>query len=188
MQLYLTVALRGADPTALTAEYALRRHLGFADQITALRRLTLWRFDLAEADQDAARRQAAAWVTQSQLFVNPNQHSYELLDPAQADSRPAPERQVWIAVQDEPDLDGAAATRLVRERLGGTALREAHRATVWQLELAGELAPARRQTIAEEVAVARGRRHGLLANPHCQSARVFAGATPAAVGRALWLG
>jgi phosphoribosylformylglycinamidine synthase len=185
--LFLTVALRGADPTALTATYAVRHRLGLGSEIAALERLQLWRFDVAAPSVAEALDRARGWVTQSQLFVNPNQHVYRLEGAGEA-TRPAVVDGVWIAVGDRPDQEGVAATRLVRERLGGTALVEARRAVVWQLRFAPGVDTARRRACAAEVAVARTRQRGLLANPHYQAAHVVDPPTPAAAARALWDG
>jgi hypothetical protein len=184
--LYLTVRLRGADPTALTAAYALRHRLGLDEAVRGLSRVQLWRFELAAADPAWAQEQVRTWVTQSQLFVNPNQHAYELTGADHVAGQPAPAHEPWIVVTDEPDLAGEAATRLIRERLGGTVLRAARTATIWRLELVPALAAARRTGLAEAVAVARGRTAGLLSNPHSQTAAVFVAATPALVGARLW--
>jgi len=184
--LYLTVALRGRDPSALTALYALEHHLGYGAALRGLRRLQLWRFELDGSEADEALSRVGAWVTRSQLFVNPNQHTHELVVESRSTGARAAPHQPWIVAANEPDLEGEAATRLVRERLGDRTLQRAQKAVVWQLELDPTLPGERWLEIAEEIAIARGRRSGLLTNPHCQTVRVLSRASASLAGASLW--
>ena len=185
--LYLMVALRGADPTALTAAYAMRHRLGLDASIADLARMQFWRFELEASSDARAVEEASSWVTQSQLFVNPNQHTHELVAAdAAAARRPAPAHEPWIVIRNEPDLDGEAATRLVRERLGGLSLVTAQKAVIWKLGLDPTLSAERCLELAEQVAVAQERSRGLLGNPHYQTVHVIPETSPGAAGNLLW--
>jgi hypothetical protein len=191
--LALTIALRGADPTALTAEHALCNRLGYASVLAALERRDFWRLAVESSGMAEALTLAGSWVTRSNLFVNPNKHIYELAatrGTARAASRGpggrGSTRTAWVVAWSEPDIDGEAAVRLIHTRFGGRELIGARRATVWMLRFAPGVEPARTLKLADEIALARTRTRGLLTNPHLQSMAVVRASSAAAAAALVW--
>ena len=167
--LVLTVELKSADPVALTAAHALTHRLGFGKILAELRRVDLWRLRVEAAGIPDALALAGSWVTRSNQFVNPNKHVYELsVRGGEASGNRGSGRVAWVVATSEPDLDGEAAVRLVRDRFGGRELVEARRAVAWMLRFAPAVKPADVRRLAESMAITRTRSRGLLANPHFQ--------------------
>jgi hypothetical protein len=167
--LVLTVELKSADPTALTAAHALTHRLGFGKVLAELRRMDLWRLRVDAAGIPDALALAGSWITRSNRFVNPNKHVYELsARGGESSAGRGPGRVAWVVATSEPDLDGEAATRLIYDRFGGRELVEARRAVAWMLRFTPATNPGEVRRIAEAMAVARSRTRGLLANPHFQ--------------------
>jgi hypothetical protein len=181
IDLTLTVARRGADPVALTAEHALTHRLGFGGALAELARRDLWRLRLEASGVAEALALAGSWVTRSNVFVNPNKHVYELAA-TNASDRPARAsgRTAWIVAWSEPDLEGESAVRLIQTRFGGRELVEVRKALVWMVRFGAGVDPEEIKRRAEEIAVARSRLSGLLTNPHFQSVAVVRGADPRA--------
>lgn len=187
--LTLTVALRSADPTALTAAHALTHRLGYADVLAELERRDLWRLRMQAAGMADALALAGSWVIRSSLFANPNKHIYELAATrggSGATTARGSSRVAWVVAWSEPDLEGEAAVRLIHARFGGRELESVRRAVVWMLRFTPSVDPARVPRLADEIAVARTRTRGLLANPHFQSVAVVRAPSPAAAGAAVW--
>jgi hypothetical protein len=189
--LALTVELRSADPTALTAAHALTHRLGYGKVLAELRRMDFWRLRVEATGIADALALAGSWITRSNRFVNPNKHVYELAarggegTSGAAVSRGSG-RVAWVVARSEPDLDGESAMRLVHARFGGRELVEARRAVAWRLRFAPHVDPSEVPRLAEHMAVARSRTRGLLANPHFQTvAIVRALASPEAVAE-IW--
>ena len=169
--LTLAVELKSADPVALTAAHALTHRLGFGKVLAELRRMDLWRLRVEAAGIPDALALAGSWITGSNRFVNPNKHVYELSARGGEGAGSAGRgsgRVAWVVATSEPDLDGEAAARLIRDRFGGRELVEARRAVAWMLRFAPAVNPAEVRRLAESMAVARSRTRGLLANPHFQ--------------------
>jgi hypothetical protein len=184
IDLTLTVALRGADPVALTAHHALTHRLGFDGVLLELGRYRVWRFEVSAAGVADALVLAGSWITRSNLFVNPNKHVYELGAAVGGEGgRGGPRgssRVAWVVVSREPDLEGQAAVRLIGARFGGRELALARQVLVWRLRFAPGVDPAEVPRLAGEIAVARARTRGLLSNPHFETAAVVRAASPAA--------
>jgi hypothetical protein len=173
--LLLTVELKSADPTALTASHALTHRLGFGKVLAELRRTDVWRLRVEAAGIPDALALASSWITRSNRFVNPNKHVYELSARGGEGSGSAERgsgRVAWVVATSEPDLDGEAAARLIHDRFGGRELVEARRAVAWMLRFTPAVEPSAVRGFAEEMAIARSRSHGLLANPHFQSVAI----------------
>jgi hypothetical protein len=183
--LTLTVALRGPDPTALTAFYALTHRLHYAGRLAAIERRDVWRLRVEASGIAEALAYAGSWVTRSNRFVNPNKHVYELAagrgpgTAAGAGGRGSG-RVAWVVVWSEPDLEGQAAMRLVHTRLGGKELQGVARAEVWMLRFGASVHPVDVLQLGGEIAVARSRLRGLLTNPHFQSVAIVRAASAAA--------
>ena len=76
-----------------------------------------------------------------------------------------------IKVTDKEDLVGRSMRRILTSRLGIGDMEDVSFSTVWIVETRAS-GPASHD-LAGEIAVARGWRRGLLANPHCQDAQVY---------------
>ncbi len=194
VELTLTVALRGADPVALTAHHALTHRLGFEGRLLELERYRVWRLVVSAAGVADALVVAGSWVTRSNLFVNPNKHVYGLGAAVGGEGgrggrggARGSNRVAWVVVSREPDLEGQAAVRLIGARFGGRELVAARQVLAWRLRFAPEVDPAEVPRLASEIAVARGRNRGLLSNPHFETAAVVRAPSPAAAVEAALL-
>ena len=167
----LLVTLKIPDVTALTAAGALRRRMGYAEALKDLRRMDYYLLHLAVEHPEQARALAAELAENTNLFVNPNKHAYELRFP-EARAEPAAEDGVWSVELLVTDVEGSTASDIeqaLQERLGyAQQVARVERGTLWIMKLAApDLSAARR--LADEIAVTRARDKGLLVNPHFQA-------------------
>jgi hypothetical protein len=140
--------------------------------VHGVERAELWRFDLAPgADVAAARARFEAAACRAGRYVNLNRDACSWPDGARPYPENAPRRgcavDVWVR-----DGDGGDAAAFAYFRAEEPCLVDLRRGTLWRLWLSEADRTAARER-ALEVAVARGRRHGLLANPHAQTAEVL---------------
>jgi len=189
--LTLTVALRGPDPTALTAYYALTHRLNYAEKLAALERRDVWRLQVEASGIAEALALAGSWITRSNRFVNPNKHVYELAAGRGAGTGVGAGgrgsgRVAWVVAWSEPDIEGESAVRLIHARFGGKELASVRRAEVWMLRFGAGVNPVEVLQLGGEIAVARSRMRGLLTNPHFQSVAVVRAASPAAAAAGAW--
>lgn len=170
----LLVKLKIPDVTALTAANALRRRMGYEGVLASLKRADYFRLEVAAPDPPAALALAAELAEQTNLFVNPNKHVYEVR-PATREPAQAREGR-WVAQVLVTDAeDGAAQGMLaaLQGRLGyGDRVTGLLRGVLWTLELDCDGAEQARR-LAEEIAVTRTRTQGLLMNPHYQECEVW---------------
>jgi hypothetical protein len=173
MELDFEVARRGIDPAAETCEHALRDLLGIA--LTGLVRSELWRFDVgpvAGAETAELRARIAAAASRAGRYLNLNRDRAGWLDGPHPYPREAPAAgcavDLWVR-----DGDGTDQRALLYFRAQAQAgMVQVWRGTLWRLILpVADPAAARREAL--EIAVTRDRRHGLLANPHAQTAVVL---------------
>jgi phosphoribosylformylglycinamidine (FGAM) synthase PurS component len=165
----LLVRLKIPDVTALTAANSLRRRMGYADQLAALRRADYYRLGLNADPPENAVALAKELAERTNLFVNPNKHVFEvrLPDETHAVGRDGV-YQVEVLVTDPNDGSAQGALAALRGRLGyGGKVTSLLRGVLWVLSLrACDLEHARR--MAEDIAVTRRIDQGLLVNPHFQ--------------------
>jgi hypothetical protein len=164
------------DPAASTAAHALQLLLG-RDAPARVGRADLWELT-AEGAGDGASARFDAWVSGSNLFVNPNRDRGVLLDGV----APVPGPSVASVVTIER---GAAESRAHALTLGhalGGRWR-VRRGTVWTLAWPPERVDDVAK-LAERAAWARRRSSGLLVNEQSQDAVVLVGtwACPALPG------
>ncbi len=76
--LELLVSLKIPDVTALTAASSIRRRLGYDEVLKELRRSDYYSLDLNTTDPQVANELAHELAEKTNLFVNPNKHSYEV--------------------------------------------------------------------------------------------------------------
>ncbi len=158
--------LKVNDPTALTAHETLQRALGYGRVVAGVGRSEVWGFRWTGAADPAPVLERLARETN--LLLNPNKHRMEI---AVADGALAPRGNVWALVWTQGEGSDLEET-LRRHRLLAGELPQVRRGTLWELDLA--CPPEDRVRLAEEIAVARERSRGLLANPHVSGTRVFA--------------
>jgi hypothetical protein len=171
MELVFEVARRGIDPAAATCEHALRDLLGL--DVTAVERSEMWRFDVGAvpaASLGELRVRLAAAASRAGRYVNPNRDRASWMNAPRPYSSAAAGCAVDVWVCDGDGTDGRAG-QYFRSR-AHAGLVGVRRGILWRLYLPlADPAAARAQAL--DIAVRRGRRHGLLANPHAQSAVVL---------------
>jgi len=157
--------LKVGDPTALTARETLQRALAYGRTVEEVSRSELWcfRWDDEPAPRDVLERLAR----DTNLILNPNKHRMEI---AVEEEALHPRGNAWVMVS-VPGAGAELGGTLGRHRLVEGAPPATRRAVLWELTLgaAGDEAAA----LAAEIATARERKRGLLANPHVEDAVVF---------------
>jgi hypothetical protein len=173
VELDFVVARRGLDPAAETCEVALRELLGV--EVAAVERAELWRFRAPDTSPAASaelqdRLQRAA--CRAGRYVNLNRDTCDWLRGPRpyAGHAPAGGSAVDVWVRDATGRD-RAALRWFRAQ-ASPVVEDVWRGVLWRLYL--PIAdPKRAGERGLEIAVTRGRRQGLLANPNAQSAEVL---------------
>jgi hypothetical protein len=172
----ILVGLRNADPTALTAEGALRGSLGFGKRIGRVERRILWELSGPESEGIepvllALRRGGELW--------NPNKESALIRNPGEEGPLAGRTRQdegtVWTLAWDpERDLDRSPlALRPFAER--GWRLA---RGVLWGLSWT-EGESSERLSWSEAAVVCSGPGRGLLVHPHLEDHRRIHPSDPA---------
>ena len=157
--------LKVMDPSALTARETLQRALGYGRRVREVARSEVLVFRWSEnADAPAVLRKLAE---NTNLLQNPNKHRYEI---ATGDEPLDPRGNVWILVSTPGAGAGMEAT-LARHHLVGGAIPQVRRGELWELDLDEE--GEELKNLAEEIAITRERKKGLLANRHVQDVTVF---------------
>jgi phosphoribosylformylglycinamidine (FGAM) synthase PurS component len=179
----LLVHLRIPDVVALTTRNTLERRMGYGEALADFRRADYWRLTLDVDSPEAALELARDMAENTNLFVNPNKHSYTVAvvprelrvaaatgESAEAGAGPF---EVRVLVTSPDDSGGEAACQALQGRLGyGTQAAEVHKGTLWMLSInAGDAQEARR--IAEELTITRRIDQGLLLNPHYQECEIW---------------
>jgi hypothetical protein len=197
----ILVDLKSADPTALTAEEAIRNLLGFGPRLGALTRRHLYEIELCLSPQpeEAARADLpdllSVYLERTVVFWNPNKHrAWVRIQGGEAPWEALPGRRRWSGAFGRPDLadpdwdhvllwsaEGAGAPADMASALGDWEIRRFLGTEIYSLRWTGEGRAAsteERREWTRRVAVARSRREGLLVNPHYQKHRILAGAVP----------
>jgi len=165
-KLYLLVRLRVRDVTALTAEETIRRWIEGGEKLARLDRADLWEFTYR--DDGDFRGKIEELVNDSNLFVNPNKHTFRFAD----DYREGWEEEVFLAVvRGREDLEGAVARNTLESRYRLAGLEDVRYATLWVFRFDG-VTGDEALGLAESFAVTRTRKDGLLVNPHYQICEV----------------
>jgi phosphoribosylformylglycinamidine (FGAM) synthase PurS component len=171
----LTVELKIPDVTALTAASALRRRLGYEATLVELRRADYYRLSLNAKDPEQALAIARDLAENTNLFVNPNKHRYQLAAGMHNSAVSPPEgtQAVCVLITDPDSGAGEAVLSALHGRLGYRDRVEAVLAgTLWTLMLKAENQHRARQ-LAEQIAVTRSQGEGLLLNPHYQKYEIW---------------
>lgn len=166
----LTVELKIPDVTALTAASALRRRLGYGDVLMELHRADYYRLSLAADSEQQALELAEELAENTNLFVNPNKHRYQVAAGVHNAATVAGDG-VWtvkVLVSAPESGAGEAILSALQGRLG---YRDQVSAVVagdlWTLVLQAD-SKEQAEAIAQEIAVTESRGEGLLLNPHYQ--------------------
>lgn len=159
--------LKVADATALTALETLQRALAYGRTVRNVSRCELFVFRYAETV--SPREPLVRLAESTNLLLNPNKHRYELAVGAES-VHVRGNAQVLVF---RPGEGAALEETLRRHHLLEGEVPRVRRAWLWELDLEATSAEAMR--IAGEIAVARERSQGLLANPHVDDTRVLDG-------------
>lgn len=173
----LTVGLKIPDVTALTAANAIRRRLGYADTLDALDRSDYYRLELDVANRDEAERLVRELAEETNLFVNPNKHVYEVRFPEDRDGSGDEDGTyaVSVLVTSPDDSTGEGILSALQGRLGyGDRVRSVETGVLWVMHLRADGADEA-LAMAEDITVTRSQSKGLLMNPHFQEHEVWLG-------------
>lgn len=169
----LFVELKVPDVVALTARDTLCRRLGWQGKLVDLKRADYWRLTVEAPSAAEAEEFVQSLAERTALFVNPNKHRFSLRVSPPGEERRARQREgglweVQVLTGFEEDAMGELTLQALRARYGvGEQVQGIQRGTCWTLWLrASDEAEA--QAWAEAIVVARGRKEGLLVNPHSQ--------------------
>lgn len=174
VEIELLVRLKIPDVTALTAANSLRRRMGYADRLLELRRADYYRLGLNVTSAEEARALATELAEQTNLFVNPNKHVYELREPgaSTAESSGNGTHDVEVLVTDPNDGSAEGALAALQGRLGyGGKVSSLVKGLLWVLRLRADDREAAK-ALAEEIALTRRIDQGLLVNPHFQECSI----------------
>lgn len=172
----LVVSLKIPDVTALTAGNAIRRRLGYEDALSAFTRADYYRLDLDVVDRDAAEALTREIADNTNLFVNPNKHIYELRFPEDrgANANVDGEWLVNVLVTSPDDSSGEGIRSALSGHLGYPQVAGVQTGVLWSMRIkAGSEQQAR--DVAESITVTRSQNQGILMNPHFQEYDMWVG-------------
>jgi hypothetical protein len=174
VRLDFMVQRRGIDPAAETCAHALRDLL--AAPVSYVERGELWRFESGEVPHgsiEELQQRLRDAACRAGRYVNLNRDECGWMQAARPypDAAPAGAFAVDIWVRDGDGRDAAALAWFRSQAHHG--LEDLRRGILWRLVLPAHDAAAAREA-ALELAVTRARAHGLLANPHAQTAEIVA--------------
>jgi phosphoribosylformylglycinamidine (FGAM) synthase PurS component len=174
VEIELLVRLKIPDVTALTAANSLRRRMGYENTLVELRRADYYRIGLDVDSVEEAGELATELAEQTNLFVNPNKHVYELREPgaSMAGSAGNGAHDIEVLVTDPNDGSAEAALAALQGRLGyGDKVSSLVKGLLWVLSLRADDRDAAK-ALAEEIALTRRIDQGLLVNPHFQECAI----------------
>lgn len=179
----LTVGLKVTDNEARSALEALQEKMGLRDRVRDLVREELWEIGVEADTEDAAVEIVAELVRTTNLFANPNKHTFTLRAGPNGKragaGRGAAGRsgavelspdEFAVLVSNREGTDGESVLSALR-RIGIDSVRSVRRWTRWRVALTEP--PAKGdpglEALIRTVGVTTGRRDGLLSNPHSQT-------------------
>lgn len=174
VEVELLVRLKIPDVTALTAANSLRRRMGYGDALVQLRRADYYRIGLNVGSAEEGRVLATELAEETNLFVNPNKHVYELREPGTASEESGGNgtHEVEVLVTDPRDGSAQGALTALHGRLGyGDRVSSLVKGVLWVLCLRADSREAAK-TMAEEIALTKRIDQGLLVNPHFQECSI----------------
>ena len=169
-QLDLLVRRKGVDPAAETCLHALKVLMQAA--VDRVECGTLWRFDFESDVKPEAERglkhDLLRAACRAGRYLNPNRDAGVWRDELPPPPGPGCVALLWILDGDGDDPAG----RAYFSQQSGARLRDLRRGTFYRLWIPGRDVDAAAR-LAQEVAVSRTRRQGLLANPHSQTVELL---------------
>ncbi len=173
-EIELLVTLKIPDVTALTAANTIRRRLGYAERLLALKRADYYRLELETETEQAACDLVTDLAQRTNHFVNPNKHAFTVRTARQRLTPPSTNGafEVEVLITDAegdraPDLEQALAS----DRIAQGRVKAVHVGVLWTLTLRAD-SPQEAVELARDIAITRARDRGLLANPHFQSVQI----------------
>ena len=160
------IELRSDDPEAVSALAVARAHLPAGRSLRGLRRLRL----VELRGRLPARERLESLLHRSTQFYNPHKERCAVRM-ASADPPPLRAGERAVVVVDRGGARRGAAERWWLHETGVAV--EVREGTAWALSFDGDGAEQ-----VEDLALVRGRRHGLLCNPHSQDCHVAGESVP----------
>jgi phosphoribosylformylglycinamidine (FGAM) synthase PurS component len=157
--------LKVIDPTALTARETLQRALAYGRKVRSVARSEVWVFRWEDEPDGASILSRLA--QESNLLQNPNKHHYEI---AVREETISPRGNIWVMVS-TPGVGSGMESTLSRHHLVSGDIPQVRRAELWELDLDAE--GKELVQLAEEIAITREHKRGLLANPEVEDVAVF---------------
>ena len=171
----LVVSLKIPDVTALTAGNAIRRRLGYEDVLIALDRADYYRLELEVDDRERAEGLVREMAEETNLFVNPNKHVYEVRFPEDRDGGGEDgEWTVNVLVTSPDDSTGEAIASALDTRLGYGEVANVETGVLWTMRIRADSEDAARE-VGESITVTRSQSQGILMNPHFQEYELWVG-------------
>ncbi len=172
----LVVGLKIPDVTALTAGNAIRRRLGYEDVLSALDRADYYSIDFDVEDRATAEELASEMAEETNLFVNPNKHVFELRNPENrgANANVDGEWLVNVLVTSPDDSSGEGIASALQGRLGYEQVASVETGVLWSMRIIADSEEAARE-VAESITVTRSQSQGILMNPHFQDYEIWVG-------------
>ncbi|MBD3292249.1 MAG: hypothetical protein GF393_04955 [Armatimonadia bacterium] len=172
----LVVGLKIPDVTALTAGNAIRRRLGYEGVLSALERADYYRIDVDVDDREAAEALVSEMAEETNLFVNPNKHVYELRNPEKRGANAGQDGEwlVNVLVTSPDDSSGDGIASALNGRLGYGKVSGVETGVLWTMQIVADSEEAARE-VAESITVTRSQSQGILMNPHFQEYEVWMG-------------
>jgi len=170
----LLVSLKIPDVTALTAANTIRRRLGYAERLPALRRADYYRLEVDAETEQAARDLVTDLAQRTNHFVNPNKHVFTVRMAQRRLTPPSTDGafQVEVLITDaESDRASEIEQALANDRIAQGRVKAVHVGVLWTLTLRAD-SPQEALELARDIAITRARNQGLLANPHFQSVQI----------------
>jgi hypothetical protein len=199
-QVELWVRLKVVDLVAQTAWMTFIEKLALGDLLRGLVHYSYWRMDAEGAGKEDLLEEIDRVIRMDSAFTNQNKHYYRLLVAGKDEGVPTMERLLagaeirsrgdLVIEEDFPRGDGGevyALDLLVREkdtgreeayldrlnaRLDGVRVTQLQAGEVWRLLIRAKDAEDAAGK-AQELAVTRSRREGLLLNPHYQEYEII---------------
>jgi hypothetical protein len=154
------IELKADDPEATSALSVARAHLPVGARLAGLRRMRLVEISGALP----GREQVESLLHHSTQFYNPHKEQCSVRM-ATADIAPLQAGERAVLVMERAGFRRGAAERWWRHETGENV--EVREGTAWAVRLSGAL-----ESDLEDLALVRGRRQGLLCNPHSQDCRL----------------
>lgn len=170
----LTTRLKVADPTARTALATLRDRLGLGDRLARLSREEVFLFAI-DAPAAAARELVDGLARQTNLFLNPNKHTFRLSaagePPGAAEAGAASNPEAWLLVWTPGEGDGLVES--LERHTGAHDVRAIRRGWLWRLTAGPGISGAAFGDAVRQAGSVESRHRGFLAHPAFQECRLY---------------